>query len=58
MDMSEPGMKLKVADGANGGSGNRVFKSSDRPKASFTTLGEFGKSKRLQLELKVIADVG
>jgi Obg family GTPase CgtA len=57
-DLDRPGMRLVVAEGAPGGLGNRAFKGSDRPKATLATLGQTALPKRLQLELKVIADVG
>lgn len=57
-DLDKPGMKLRVADGAIGGLGNRTFRSSDRIKAQIATPGKSVEPIRLELELKLIADVG
>jgi len=47
-----------IAKGGRGGLGNIHFKSStNRAPRQFTT-GELGESRRLKLELKVLADVG
>jgi GTP-binding protein len=47
-----------VARGGKGGLGNLHFKSSTNRAPRQTTPGEEGERRRLQLELKVLADIG
>lgn len=58
VDLSEDGARAIVAKGGNGGLGNLHFKSSTNRAPRQFTPGEVGESLELQLELKVIADVG
>ncbi|MEY4642240.1 MAG: GTPase Obg [Pseudomonadota bacterium] len=57
-DLVTPGQRLLVAQGGKHGLGNAVFKSSTNRSPHKTTLGKPGESRRLQLQLKVVADVG
>ena len=57
-DLADPGQRQKVADGGPGGLGNTRFKSSTNRAPRKTTNGTPGEARHLQLELKVLADVG
>ncbi len=57
-DLVEPGQRLLVAQGGRGGLGNIHFKSSTNRAPRKSTPGMPGDSRRLKLELKVLADVG
>jgi len=57
-DLTEPGQRLKVASGGNGGLGNTRFKSSTNRAPRKTTNGTPGEARHLALELRVLADVG
>ena len=57
-DLSTDGMTLRVAKGGRGGRGNTCFKSSTNRVPRIAENGEPGESKRLILELKLLADVG
>ena len=57
-DLTEPGQRQKVAEGGHGGLGNTRFKSSVNRAPRKITKGTPGESRHLQLELKVLADVG
>ncbi len=57
-DLAAPGEAIVAAKGGGGGWGNLHFKSSTNRAPRETTPGETGESRRLLLELKVIADVG
>ena len=57
-DMAKDGQKVLLAKGGQGGLGNLHFKSSVNRAPRQFTKGEPGESKELQLELKVLADVG
>ena len=57
-DLVQPGDEIVAARGGKGGKGNIHFKSStNRAPRQFTPGGE-GQSRRIRLELKLIADVG
>ena len=59
MDLSEPMEKpLLLAPGAMGGLGNPHFVSGTNPRPKFATKGDHGMSITLELELKLLADVG
>ena len=57
-DLSKAGMELQVAKGGKGGWGNQRFKSSKNRSPRQYGPGLPGESRELELELKVIADVG
>jgi GTP-binding protein len=57
-DLSKSGMELLVARGGKGGWGNQRFKSSKNRSPRQYGPGLPGESRELELELKVIADVG
>jgi GTP-binding protein len=57
-DLSHDGQSALVAKGGEGGLGNIHFKSSTNRAPRQCTPGQPGESRRLKLELKVLADVG
>ena len=57
-DLTKDGQKLKVAQGGFHGIGNARFKSSTNRAPRQCTPGTLGDNRLLQLELKVLADVG
>lgn len=57
-DLVKPGQEVIVARGGEGGSGNAHFKSSTRQAPKFAEEGTQGESFELDLELKILADVG
>ena len=57
-DLSQDGQTVVVAKGGRGGRGNTCFKSSTNRVPRIAENGEPGESKRLILELKLLADVG
>ncbi len=57
-DLSEPDQTEVVARGGDGGFGNAHFTSSTRQAPNFAENGEPGGERDLNLELKMIADVG
>ncbi len=57
-DLLVPGQRLLVAQGGRHGLGNARFKSSINRSPRKTTNGKPGEVRRLNLQLKVVADVG
>lgn len=57
-DLDRDGKSVVVAHGGQGGLGNIHFKSSINRAPRRRTLGKPGERRNLQLELKVLADVG
>jgi GTP-binding protein len=57
-DLARDGDRVTLAKGGQGGLGNLHFKSSTNRAPRQFTFGEPGVSRYLQLELKVLADVG
>ncbi len=57
-DLTHDAQKILLARGGKGGLGNLHFKSSTNRTPRQCTPGEEGERRELQLELKVLADVG
>jgi len=57
-DLVEPGQELVVAAGGRGGRGNTRFRSSTNRAPRRAEEGAPGEDRELQLELKLLADVG
>jgi GTP-binding protein len=58
VDLTTPGMRLLAARGGKGGLGNVHFTSAQQQAPRIAELGEPGEAFELELELKLIADVG
>lgn len=57
-DLTDRGQSIVAAKGGRGGRGNAQFVSSTNQAPRHWEQGEFGEEKELELELKLIADVG
>ena len=57
-DLVEPGARVLVAQGGDGGQGNARFKSSTNRAPRKSTPGTPGESRHLRLELRLLAVVG
>ena len=57
-DFTEKGQRLEICKGGKGGKGNSRFKTSTHQAPYICTEGTLGEEKQIDLELKLIADVG
>ncbi len=57
-ELLEPGVKVLIAKGGDGGFGNLHFKTSTNRAPRQKTPGWPGEARKLKLELRVLADVG
>jgi GTP-binding protein len=57
-DLKTEGQEFVVAQGGRGGIGNAAFKSSTNRAPRQSTPGDEGQSRKLRLELKLVADCG
>lgn len=57
-DLVNPGQRLKICRGGRGGRGNARFATAHNQAPRMAEKGEPGESRWLQLELRLIADVG
>ncbi len=57
-DLTQDGQEFLIAKGGRGGRGNARFQTAANRAPTFSEIGEPGEEHWLQLELKVLADVG
>lgn len=57
-DLTKPGQTVQICVGGKGGKGNTFFKTSTNRAPAKCTLGQEGSTKEVELELKLIADIG
>eukprot|EP00596_Hydrurales_sp_CCMP1899_P000561 CAMPEP_0119039956 /NCGR_PEP_ID=MMETSP1177-20130426/9734_1 /TAXON_ID=2985 /ORGANISM="Ochromonas sp, Strain CCMP1899" /LENGTH=558 /DNA_ID=CAMNT_0007004517 /DNA_START=218 /DNA_END=1894 /DNA_ORIENTATION=- len=57
-ELNQHGQKLLVAKGGKGGRGNEHFKSARMTAPAFSERGELGGERWINVELKLVADVG
>jgi GTPase len=57
-DLIEVGQQAIIASGGRGGRGNWHFATSRNPAPDFAEKGEMGEDKEIEVELKLLADVG
>lgn len=58
LDLTENGQTWTVCKGGRGGKGNSCFKSPTNQAPNICTEGTLGEAKEVELELKLIADIG
>lgn len=58
VDLSHEGETYPLCQGGRGGFGNAHFPSSVRQAPAFAEMGDIGEEKRVNLELKLVADIG
>ena len=57
-DLSKEGDEICLVKGGRGGRGNQHFATSTRQVPKFAEMGEKGEERNIELELKMLADVG
>ncbi len=57
-DLTEPGQKIILCNGGRGGRGNDSFKTPTNQAPNYATPGKEGEACYVELELKLIADIG
>ncbi len=57
-DLTAHGQEIKLCKGGSGGLGNHNFKTSTRQAPNFASPGQPGTECNVELELKLIADIG
>lgn len=57
-DFTEDGQEWKICSGGRGGKGNNFYKSPTHQAPNICTEGTYGESREVELELKLIADIG
>jgi GTP-binding protein len=57
-DLTEPGQRIVLVEGGRGGRGNARFATATNRAPEYVQPGEAGRERQLELELKLIADVG
>jgi GTP-binding protein len=55
-DLAQPGQRVTVLNGGRGGKGNAALVSRNNVAPNFSEQGEYGETKEIILELKLIAD--
>ena len=57
-DLTQPGQEVVIAKGGRGGRGNAAFKTQRMTAPQIAEKGEPGEDRWIELELKLVADVG
>ncbi len=57
-DFTQEGQEWKICQGGRGGRGNASFRSPTHQAPNVCTEGTFGENREVELELKLIADLG